>query len=813
MNIRILKEKKSIFKVLSLVVIFSFTLIVKPLLAEDAATNTASTSNDSATSAPTIDKIIETTTSTEDTEYLRSVLKETFDSLLYYRHPVTGLYSQNPQSNKEMSKCDHIGMVFGCIAIGGKIGLISDEEAKRELGKALSSLEKVPTASGFPAEPIKASDPTIGSSGWVAVADMGWYPCGLIVAGEAYPEFKPRIMKLINAMDWTKMYNAEKGFLKGIYAVQNGVLKAEGLDLLIASDQRMAIFISIASGKVPASVWDRMPRNYLTRYGEKYLKPGEGLGYGEQPWDMGYYIDERGSEVGMSNANLAWVQMHYALDMWYPTWGWSNCLTLERYMGFGDPDTSWSSINAHAIAPAVVFYPNQVVKALKKLEELGNREPVRPDGITLKKFGFRASYDVDKKKSPEAVLAGLDQPMIFMSLANYLYDGIIWKLFKQNEMVSNGLKLIKEYSNPNADYIKLYKSRDTKGPSIEYNPKEPGKKIIVVDDFTKNGNINSLGANREPTLCRLNSTNGIGALEFIGIGSSRGWFIEKLNGVNLVHHRLLKLSIKGKTEGKVKLSLRIGGTGGYRMLPITTEWTEYLIPLRSMLGGTGYDYSKENPEFPWTAMWYNRFSGEEIRIDQLEMPSFELKEISFIAATPEEIDIAAAALVAVKPTVIEPDGTFDRMEKIALWYAIRSGHNSKAEISSLPGVEGKGIALNFQFLETGADNWALIGRKVAFEFPEKMDLVFNMKVTGGPADLEVKFVDNSGANYRITLPNKIVSSDWQIVRVPIDTIPYGWGGIAKPRITDAVELHFAAVSKSMVSGTVIFDNLKIEKSK
>ena len=110
-------------------VIFSLVLSIKPVLASDPSTKPA----------PAIDKIIEITTPDADTEYLRSIMKETFDSIMYYRNPVTGIYSGNPQSNKEMSKCDHIGIVFGCVAIGGKLGLISDEEAKRELGKALAS--------------------------------------------------------------------------------------------------------------------------------------------------------------------------------------------------------------------------------------------------------------------------------------------------------------------------------------------------------------------------------------------------------------------------------------------------------------------------------------------------------------------------------------------------------------------------------------------------------------------------------------------------------------------------------------------------
>ena len=105
-----------------------------------------------------------------------------------------------------------------------------------------------------------------------------------------------------------------------------------------------------------------------------------------------------------------------------------------------------------------------------------------------------------------------------------------------------------------------------------------------------------------------------------------------------------------------------------------------------------------------------------------------------------------------------------------------------------------------------------MGKRVNLEFPDKMDFIFKMKATGGPADLEIKFIDSSGATYRTTLAKKIISSDWQEVRIPIDTMPYVWGGIAKPRITDAVEFHFAVASGSAVQGTVVFDDLRIVRS-
>ena len=66
-----------------------------------------------------------------------------------------------------------------------------------------------------------------------------------------------------------------------------------------------------------------------------------------------------------------------------------------------------------------------------------------------------------------------------------------------------------------------------------------------------------------------------------------------------------------------------------------------------MLGGrTGYNYAKENPDFLWTGMWHDRSDAQELTIEQMDIPAIEIKEISFIAATREEIDSAATALLA-----------------------------------------------------------------------------------------------------------------------------------------------------------------------
>jgi len=105
-------------------------------------------------------------------------LKETFDSIYYYRDPVTGIYTNDPSDFRSRSGCEDVGLVFGCIAIAGKIGLISDDTAKRELSKALYYIEQIPAYPVFPHSTVTAHDPTAIDKNWTAMADIGSYPCG-----------------------------------------------------------------------------------------------------------------------------------------------------------------------------------------------------------------------------------------------------------------------------------------------------------------------------------------------------------------------------------------------------------------------------------------------------------------------------------------------------------------------------------------------------------------------------------------------------------------------------------------------------------
>ncbi|MFH1369225.1 MAG: glucoamylase family protein [Elusimicrobiota bacterium] len=755
------------------------------------------------------------TTSPEDTEYLRDILKETFASIYYNRHPVTGICSYLPEKPdlNELMKTENIFLSFASVAIAGKIGLIPDEEARKEIEKTLYWLEKIPTAQGFQLDCVHTSDGSAGDNVVYALGDLGFNSCCLILVGEAYPEFKPRTEKLVNAMNWGGLYNKDAGFLAGVIRINtaNNSLETIGTGMLLACDQRLAIFMAIAAGGAPPKLWDNMPRYYLSRYGVKYMKPGEGLGFGEQVWAGSYFLDERGSEIGKSCANMAWAQINYAQDMGYPAWGWSNCLSPVRYMGFGDPGTDWSIINPHAVGAAVVYYPNQVAKAFRAMEKLGVREPISAGG-KKRNFGLRSSIDVDTNESPEQVIAGLDQPFIFMSLANYLYDGVVWKHFRANKTVQNGINRIEEYRKPKQEYLKLYEKRDIEGPVLPKSKINPAAPPLVIDSF--DNDINDLDGARIPRAATFQKQRGSAKITFKTNDEKVSYLTEDLVGTDLSGYNALKLVARADRPGKIMLTMRISGEGGYRPVDVTTEWKELIIPFRSFMGGKdGFDYGSKDPKLRWTGMWHDRTSGDEIGIGPFGVNSLELKEISFIALPADKLYAAAKTLKTIPETFIEKDGTLDRMDDKNAWKTLASGTETRLNLSHVKGVRGDALACDFSFGKQGG--WILLNKEVNLTLNKDSIIVFNLKAEGGPATLEVKVIDSTGATYMKEMKNGVKNSSvWTEIKIKSSELVYGWGGVKNDKPGKLKEFHFAIASKDGASaGRAYFDELRIIQTK
>ncbi|MFH1369053.1 MAG: hypothetical protein ABII64_08005 [Elusimicrobiota bacterium] len=628
--------KKILFSVFAAVVLFSlFSFLCFAVFAE----------------WPKTPLPVEITTSPEDTEYLRGVMKGALDSILYGRHPVTGFAYPGIPSPYGWTHSECIFNSWLSIAIAGKIGMIPENEALGEVEKTLSYIEKLQTNDGFfwngyaHAGGIR---PKEGDGDWYwnqyVVSDMGFIYCALAVVGEAYPELKPRIDKLLAKVKWGRMYDKKKdGMYGSVLMLPDGTATGKDAIVSIGADCRVGLFMAVASGGVPVSAWDNLKKYYIERYGAKYLKPGEAVGYSEQAWAMTYFLDERGSDFGLSNANMVWGQMCYAQDMGFPVWGWSSCVDPDHkytYMGFGMPGTNWSVINSHGLGAAVIMYPNQVVKAFRTLEKLGMRKPF-VDSKGEHDFGFMDSMDIDTGKVSNDLIVGLDQSILFLSLANYLHDGVVWRYFQKNKSVQNGLRLIKDYANPKLEYLDLYHKRDIEGPLLPASTVVSGK-ILLIDDFQMD-DVNSVGGSIKSQYIDFQVKDGAVTFTFNSDNPGICYFLESLNNVKVSEFNALKLRARSDVPGKINIHLKISGTSGIKDVYIGHDWKDIIIPLRTFLSEKvplGEMFGP-NPPVDRLAMWEVRSTGEELNFYPNTTTTFETTGISFIGLSRKEIDRVA----------------------------------------------------------------------------------------------------------------------------------------------------------------------------
>jgi hypothetical protein len=113
------------------------------------------------------------------------------------------------------------------------------------------------------------------------------------------------------------------------------------------------------------------------------------------------------------------------------SYGYLDCMSLEDRI-----------VTPHASVLALSYFDDEVIENLKKLEEMGARDPILVDGENYS-FGFRDAINWKDEKVSEKYLI-LDQAMIFLSIANYL-NGTVWDLFMNDSSSKNGIHLIEDY--------------------------------------------------------------------------------------------------------------------------------------------------------------------------------------------------------------------------------------------------------------------------------------------------------------------------------------------------------------------------------
>ena len=380
-----------------------------------------------------------------DIEYLRKLAKETWDCIAHFVHPETGL-PYDSSARQEFTSVSNIGLYLAALAVARDMGFIPGAEALRRADKVLASIEKFPAWRGFCQcwHSVENLAPSPHDT-WVSAVDSGNFAMGLTVAAQAFPELAERARRLRDAMDWAALYDTRtKQFYGGYDMKKQGVNPDWHIDML-GTDSRAAAFMAIASGRVGAESWEAMSRGVEERYHVKYLLPGWVGGGLFMQYLTGIFLGERHSLAGRSAANFAYANMRHADEKALPAWGWSSCADPDGgYIGWGKLRDE--VVTPHASVLAVEDFPEEVLQNLYELQRLGARPPWKEAGRE-RAFGFRDSIRLtDRKVSAEYLV--LDQAMLFLSLANFLEDGVVRRYFHADESVQAAVTAIPELAEP-----------------------------------------------------------------------------------------------------------------------------------------------------------------------------------------------------------------------------------------------------------------------------------------------------------------------------------------------------------------------------
>jgi hypothetical protein len=381
-----------------------------------------------------------------DRKYLRDLAEATWDCIAHFVHPETQLPYDS--SNKaEHTSVSNIGMYLASLAAAKEMGFLSETGALDRASMLLESIESLPAWEGFircwhGVADLKPSphDP------WMSVVDSGNLCMGLAVAAEAFPSLAERFNALLQQRNWSALYNVNADQLYGGYDMEKGRLNPDWRIDTLATDSRGAAFMAIVAGAAPPSLWNALGREMTERHHVRYLKPGWVGGGLFMQYLTGIFLDEKNSLIGRSAANLAYANMQQARAEDLPVWGWSSCLDpAGGYIGWGVLRDE--VVTPHASVLAIEEYPNEVFANLLRLQQMGARKPWTTEEGEQRDFGFRDSINIRTGQVSDDYLV-FDQAMLFLSLVNYLEDGLVRRWFHSRDDVRAAFASISELSEP-----------------------------------------------------------------------------------------------------------------------------------------------------------------------------------------------------------------------------------------------------------------------------------------------------------------------------------------------------------------------------
>jgi cyclic beta-1,2-glucan synthetase len=257
---------------------------------------------------------------------------------------------------------------------------------------------------------------------------------------------------MFRSMEFGFLYDPDRQLLSIGFRSEEGSLDANFYDLL-ASEARLASFIAIAKGDLPAKHWFRLGRT---------LTPIDG-GAGLISWSgsMFEYLmpslvmrAPNGSMLEQTNGLIVWRQEKYADGLGVP-WGISeseyNLRDSEQtyqYSSFGVPDLGYKRglgeslvIAPYASGLASMVDPNTAARNFERMADIG----------ALGVYGWYEALDYTRSRLPEGASVVIiraymahHQAMTLVGIANALHDGRMRARFHAEPIIKAAELLLQE---------------------------------------------------------------------------------------------------------------------------------------------------------------------------------------------------------------------------------------------------------------------------------------------------------------------------------------------------------------------------------
>lgn len=727
---------------------------------------------------------VDITTTEEDTKYLLALAKDTWNNIDFYVALETG-FPYDTDQKADFTNTTNIGLYLTSLAAATEMGFIPREEAIKKAGKILDSLARLEHWNGFLPNWVNVKGITKAAGGTNAVSDFNKLPAGLIITRQEFPELRDKCTALLDRMNWSIFYNPNTKRFYGGYDVVKKEMAGWNMDLL-AGDTRLASFFVIATGAASAEAWNTLRRETEEHYGLKVIIPSWYGGGIFMHGICGLFLDERETVVGKSMSDFVYAQMLYARDVESPVWGWSSSTSpWGEYLGWGG--LRGNVVTPHASALAVIYYPNKVVKNLRALANYGLRSDFDVDGKKYA-FGLRDAVDIDSKEISSGYITALDQGMLFLSLANYLKDGLVWKTFEKDPIVQRGKELLKDYFSPHPEYREIYRNRD----ATPFEPLRRGESVNLAPLIVKD----SLVIDYDLTSAKPVS------------------FSEDLNSIDISRYNALSFNIRGDKDSRYTHSFRIeleGKNNGavYKLRGVTDKWQKIVVPLREF-GGANMSY---NPTYSyWGGFITDRTKMKKISLD------FELLQVSegkgkiYISNLGfEHFDNAAFQQIALSLNNFadSPVWNGDVLDDFATKAGWSQGQSQGASLNLnlVPGKEGNAFELNYNLGNDGQIRWIVIEKDMYLTLPAKYTFEFFVKAEGDTNILEFKLIDMNASTFGKKLDISSTNGEWREIVIDSADISYWWNGDKK--LDRIRKISFAISTKSGGKGKISIDKLRL----